>query len=297
MKFITLGSDPEFFVHDDKGHPFPATAFAKGTKDEPVPIENLGKGFFEQRDNLSFEGNIPKCATREAWIDNMTRLRNYFCDKVELMGYKLSPNGVEYFSKRYLRSLEGMEFGCSNTITSWDSMQGDYVKRPTPNLSKLNYRVAGFHIHIGYDLNDLPFKDKRDVDLLVGRLFDIFLTIPSHVIKPEPERIKTYGKWGMVRMKSYGVECRTLSSYFTQSEWLGWVWDQVMKIQDFINEADTDDLEILIKYRHFLGDTSESATKIFNGLFSHFTNKEVLNKFNETKDTINEKYKTSFRIS
>lgn len=282
MKFLTIGSDPEFFVLDPKGKPFPATLFAKGTKDKPIPIKSLGKGFFEQRDNLSFEGNIPPCTTKEEFITNMHKLRNCFMQKVQSKGYSLSPNGVDYFADRYLNTAEGMEFGCSKVISAWDSIPTYYNHRATPVLTNCKFRVAGFHIHIGHDSTIQDLK-KEQIDLLIARLFDLFLSIPAQIIKPEPERIKTYGMWGMIRVKRYGVECRTLSSYFTQEKWLPWVWDQLMKIELFINTATKKDLISLIQYRYFISSDIPSIEGRFKNLLSNFSNINMLSLFTETK--------------
>ncbi len=288
MRFTTIGSDPEFFVLDPKGKPYPATKFAIGTKVNPVPIVSLPTGFFEQRDNLSFEGNIPVCTTKKEFISNITSLRNYFKSKISGFNYSISSNGVEYFEKRYLNLAEALEFGCSSVISSWSSRKDYIASMATPILNKARFRVAGFHLHIGYKDVNIP---KEYMDIIIGRLFDLFLTIPSHIIKPEPERIKTYGKWGMIRSKSYGVECRTLSTYFTQEEHLGWVWDQMFKIEEFINNTSKQDLEHMIERGYFLGYNSISAKRQFSSMFSGFKNKEVLNMFNETKEVCNdEKY-------
>jgi hypothetical protein len=277
MKIITIGSDPEFFVLDRKGKPYPATPFAEGKKELPKPIPSLGPGFFEQRDNLSFEGNIPPATTKEEFIENVTKLREYFINKIAKFGCSISSNGVETFPKRMLMSPEGREFGCSSVISSWDSINGDRANRPTPVLIDLPFRVSGFHIHIGYkrDLDD-PILSW---DLVFGRLFDLFLTIPSQKIKPEPERLTTYGQYGIIRTKTYGVECRTLSTFFTQKEWLPWVWDQVMKMEDFINSCDKTDIIKIIERRYLTHDINDVFTRIFNT----FKHKEVLNKFEETK--------------
>lgn len=277
MKIITIGSDPEFFVLDDKGNPYPATPFAEGTKEQPKPIPSLGEGFFEQRDNLSFEGNIPVCNTKEEFIENITKLRNYFLSKVSKYNYSISSNGVEYFPERMLVSPEAMEFGCSSVISSWSSCNGNRESRATPVLSEVKYRVSGFHIHIGIEreLGD-PLLSW---DLLIGRLFDLFLTIPSHAIKPEPERIESYGAYGIIRSKTYGVECRTLSTFFTQEEWLPWVWDQIKKMEEFINKCDKSDLVKIIDQRFVLTTIEYN----FSSIFKRFDNKEVLNMFEETK--------------
>lgn len=293
MKFITIGSDPEFFVLDPKGKAYPATLFAVGTKDKPSPIESLGKGFFEQRDNLSFEGNVPPANNKADFILNIKALRQYFQNKVARVGYSLSPNGVEYFDKRYLVTPEGMEFGCSSVVDAWSSsIRSGLMTRATPILAGEKFRVSGFHIHIGYD-SVLPIG-KEMTDILIGRLFDIFLTIPSHAIKDEPERSRNYGKCGMIRSKSYGVECRTLSSFFTQEEYLPWVWDQVMKIQDFINSLRIQDITTFIQTAQICYSNKE-IIKHTRDLFRTFKDTSSIIKFDETKRVYD--YKTAYETT
>ena len=277
MKIITIGSDPEFFVLDNVGNPYPATPFAEGTKEFPKAVPSLGDGFYEQRDNLSFEGNIPVCHSKEEFIENVTKLRNYFLSKVAKYDYSISPNGVEYFPKRMLLSTEGSEFGCSSVVSSWASKNGKRESRPTPVLSGVDYRVSGFHIHIG--IEKAKTDPKLSWDILIGRLFDVFLTIPSQIIKPEPERIESYGQYGMIRSKIYGVECRTLSSFFTQEEWLPWVWNQIKKMEEFINNCTEKDLMGIID-RRFVPENIEN--NLF-AVFNTFDNREILNAFEETK--------------
>jgi len=284
MKIISIGSDPEFFVLDNKGMPYPATPFTEGTKTNPIPIESLGKGFFEQRDNLSFEGNIPPAYSKEEFVEYVTALREYFKTKVAKFNYSISPNGVEIFPKRMLDTPEACEFGCSQVVSSWDSNGLSIMEIPTPVLTGLKYRVSGFHIHIGYQLDASETNlGKVAWAILMGRLFDIFLTVPSHQIKSEPERLYNYGKYGMIRIKDYGVECRTLSTYFTQKEYLPWVWDQIMKIESFINSLSKDDIKYLVKDSYMIAHR-ESLMKAFAYIFYEFKNKEVLKTFEETKN-------------
>jgi len=291
IKFKTIGSDPEFFVLDPKGAPYPATPFSTGTKEFPCPITDL-PGYYEQRDNLSFEGNIPPASTKEEFINNVTTLRDYFSGKVAKYDYSLSPNGVEYFDRRFRKSPEGMEFGCSTVIDSWmsKSSSNHLQERPTPVLGDVEYRVAGFHIHIGYDPTTIVN------DLAIARMFDLFLTIPSQRIKPEPERIMSYGKYGMIRKKDYGVECRTLSSYFTQKNYLPWIWDQLFKLENFLNQCDPYDLVLISRDQQYVGTTENSIVKIFNNIFNRFKNKKILTNFEETNEILQlqtDKYRPS----
>ena len=282
MKFKTIGSDPEFFVLDDKGVAYPATPFAKGSKENP---SSIGDGFFEQQDNLSFEGNVPPSETKEEFIFNITKLKQYFADKVSKFNYSISNNGVEYFSKRYLMLPEAGDFGCSNVVSSWDSSTSGIIERPTPSLADYKFRVSGFHIHIGYSYSkNIP---KHLMDIIIGRLFDLFLTLPCELIHFERERVNTYGAYGIIRSKDYGVECRALSTFFTQPKYLPFVWDQLMKIEKFINNTSEKDLTSLVN-RSMMIFSKDRLLMRFQDIFSKFRDKEVLQLFNETKNINNE---------
>jgi len=256
IRFVTIGSDPEFFIVDSNGKPVSVAPFSAGTKDEPVPLPQLGDGFFEQRDNLSFEGNIPPARDKNEFITNIILLRNYFLSKIASHGLRLSDRGVLYFDEEDLCSPEGMEFGCSSVYSAWESCLNNAVEQPTPSLKDKPYRVAGFHIHIGYRCSEFMYdifgNNKINIDILIARLFDMVVTLPSHRICDEPERLQSYGAFGKFRSKSYGVECRTLSAFFSQPEHLEWVWDHVMEIERIINEADMRVLYELVLRRHSL---------------------------------------------
>lgn len=281
MKIISIGSDPEFFVLDKDNKPYPATPFAEGTKADPKAIPSLGSGFFEQRDNLSFEGNIPVCYSKDDFVRNVTLLRNYFLSKVSKFGYSLSPNGVEYFPKRMLYTPEGSEFGCSSVISTWDSSRLHLKTLPTPILSRVPYRVSGFHIHLGIECQST--FSSTFFHIIIGRLFDLFLTIPSHKIKDEPERLLSYGKYGMIRITPYGLECRTLSTFFTQEKYLPWVWDQIKKMELFINECNINDLRYLDD-RAFVITDLKSIKQAFSDIFSDFKHKGHFSQFEELSD-------------
>lgn len=283
MKIVTLGADPEFFVLDDKGKPYPAVPFTTGTKDNPIPIKELGEGFFEQRDNLSLEGNVPPAYSKEEFIYNITALREFFLKRVAEFGYSISPSGIEHFPQRMLNIPEANEFGCSNVTSSWDSNEKSFFELRTPSLSHVKYRLSGFHVHIGIELTEEEKQYPFYWSILIGRLFDIFLTLPSHNIRNEPERLLTYGKYGMIRSKSYGVECRTLSSFFTQKEYLPWVWDQIMKIQDFINMCSKNDLINFTKYGYVVH-SYYSILKVLGDMLFSIENKSILTQFDETKN-------------
>lgn len=92
----------------------------------------------------------------------------------------------------------------------------------------------------------------------------MYLGIPSVVMDPDTKRRTLYGKAGDFRLKAYGVEYRTLSSYFISSqETLEFVWNGIMKainaynynlplisaetVQNTINNSDVETAKHLIE--------------------------------------------------
>lgn len=89
-----------------------------------------------------------------------------------------------------------------------------------------------FHIHLGYKTNveDIMLKFE------IVRAMDLFLTVPSMIIDPDTERRILYGKAGEMRMTNYGLEVRTLSSYFNNnSDLRKWCFNQTMLAIDYVN--------------------------------------------------------------
>ncbi len=82
---------------------------------------------------------------------------------------------------------------------------------PKPN-SETNLRTTGGHIHIGYNTPDML----SSIEMI--KYMDIFLGLPSLFIDTDMERRKLYGKAGCFRLKPYGFEYRTLSSFWIAKE-------------------------------------------------------------------------------
>ena len=95
---------------------------------------------------------------------------------------------------------------------------------PKPEGGKTNIRSAGFHIHIGYDNNNI------DASLRLVKYLDLYLGVPSVLKDKDKRRRSLYGKAGCFRLTSYGVEYRVLSSTLMKDNAnLNFVWDQLSK--------------------------------------------------------------------
>lgn len=86
-----------------------------------------------------------------------------------------------------------------------------------------------FHIHIGYD-DPAPEKSIKLVKYL-----DLCLGIPSVLYDHDTFRRSLYGQAGSFRLPEYGLEYRTLSSYMLNDEYLGLIYDQVIKSIQLFN--------------------------------------------------------------
>lgn len=238
IKFETIGSDPEFFIFKD-GKAFPAVKFTSGSKDKP---EIIKEGFALQKDNLLIEGNIPPCRSKSEFVESITFLKDYIRSRIELEGFELVCADSAKFMPRFLRIPEAFEFGCEPYKLAWGRGM-----RHADDLSRISERVAGFHIHIGYNSNmKVP---SNDVKQLVVRAFDLFVTMPSRKIHFDEIRSTYYGKLGSYREKAYGVECRSLGGYFLNDKYLEWVWDQLIKMEDFINGLSPNGITLLLQER------------------------------------------------
>lgn len=108
---------------------------------------------------------------------------------------------------------------------------GDVNPRPEA-ADTTNVRSAGFHLHCGYQSPEI------DRSLRLVLYFDAFLGLPSIIIDKDDKRRTLYGKAGCFRLCKYGVEYRTLSSYFMKDEeHLKWVFIQINRAIRAYNEG------------------------------------------------------------
>lgn len=231
MKIIleTVGADPEFFIRRKKDGTFmPSSLITSGTKRNPEKTTN--KEFFIHKDNLTVEGNIPPARSKKEFVSSMKFLKEIINTLAEIKECELVCEDIAEFKPRFLNLPDANDFGCSGYNLAWDNKLYDVC---TPRLTN-NQRIAGFHVHLGYNIKDKSYT-RNKIAQAIGRAYDIFVTLPSDEIKYTPFRRENYGVPGAIRVKSYGVECRSLGGFFTQDKYLGWVYDQVIKMFEWLN--------------------------------------------------------------
>ena len=193
FKNITVGSDPEFFIFkDDK--PVSSIGIINGEKHSPDEVE---PGYGVLKDNVLIEGNIPPAGNKQDFINNFKNLKRIMSDILSINGYKLVSADSAVFSEDQLQHPEAQMFGCAPFVNAWTLS----MKSPA-NLGKMLARVAGTHIHYGYEYSGDLSEDW--VAIYLTRAFDYFVVYPSRQIYNDPIRAQYYGDYGNFRITSYG---------------------------------------------------------------------------------------------
>jgi len=228
MAEVTLGSDVEFFLrHKHSGEIVSAEGLIPGTKHEPAHFDPNNKYYATSLDNVMAEGNIPPTANALDFYKSIEKLRKHIDSLVINQNLETIAIPSARLDFKWLQTENAKLFGCEPSFNAWS---GEWQH---PQAKDDNARSAGFHIHCGYD------SPSEETNNLFGRACDLFLGIPSIIMEPMNERKHVgYGLAGNIRNKPYGVEYRTLSSYFASSQQLTeWSFRNTLRAVNFINNG------------------------------------------------------------
>lgn len=211
MNRHTIGTDPEFFVKKD-GKYINAEHHFPGTKDEPYAMKS-GAGL--QTDNVAVEFASPVGVDAEDFIK---KLQATFSELHAMLPKELSLDmaASAEFDEEELNTPQAQAFGCSPSYDAWRLCENEQ-----PNAERSNLRSTGAHIHIGKaedDGNDFLYDPYGKVNTV--KMCDAFHGIISIVLDTDERSVrrrKLYGKAGEHRPTEYGVEYRTLSSFWLRS--------------------------------------------------------------------------------
>lgn len=197
---ILIGADPEVFLRDSTGQIVSAIGRLGGTKASPIPCD-FGA---VQEDNVLAEYNITPASSADKWVWYHKAMLEEISKRT---GCTPVAQASHVFDTEYLKTLgkQAIMFGCE---PDYNAYTGRANRKPNPFQGM---RTAGGHIHVGF-LEEMP--DTKPVDVV--RAMDSVLGVPSVLLDADDKRRSMYGKAGCYRDKPYGVEYRTLSSF-----WLG----------------------------------------------------------------------------
>lgn len=232
MKLQQVGADPEMFVADGSGI-IPGVGLIGGSKNEPLPVKDGAV----QEDNVLAEFNIKPANSEDEFVSHIHSVVSQLAARIAPMTLRVASSHL--FDSQVLKDAgpQAMEFGCEPDYNAWTT---GVNRSPNPDS---NLRTAGGHVHVSFDNGGDEYAAFK-----VGAMMDYYLGIPSVLLDDDNERRKMYGSAGAIRPKDYGVEYRTLSNFWLNSErMMRWVYrnsklavenvEQVMSMREAVSSA------------------------------------------------------------
>jgi len=192
FKINLIGSDPELVLLDSSGNPTSAIGLYTHHDGVKVYSDNVLAEFshtpFPPKEFA--EGMTAAMGTVQQAVSDFQPGCHYTIGQCEGL-----------YPKNQLCTPEAHAIGCAPFQNAYNL---GVNRTPTPYMN--NFRYAGGHIHIAYDLDTLP------PHLLIQLLDERLLPLdPNHNQTP---RSDFYGAEGSFRFKPYGVEYRAVSNWW-----------------------------------------------------------------------------------
>ncbi len=227
---MTFGSDPEFFVVKD-GVPVSAIGIVKGDIEHRIKMD--GHEFYY--DNVLAECAIKPGATKEEVLQNFEECISIYLDLVRPCTLETRASYV--FPDSELNTEAARKAGCAPDTCAYDM---ELKTPPVDAIENGNLRSSGGHIHVG---DELLISDGHEPWLCVY-MWDLLLGVPSlYLDKDESSKVRRtiYGQPGRYRVKPYGIEYRTLSSFWLRSPRLvGLIYDLTQLGLEVVRSGEAD---------------------------------------------------------
>lgn len=201
MQIISLGADPEVFVKDGVGSNIPAFTFLDSKRSNRQcywdghqaeftipPVSTSQEAIEEIKIGLQSILNAARIVDPQAQLDYRCLIETP-CEELCKLPYKF------------------IDFGCNPSLNIYNTR----IIRLNPR--KVPVRVAGCHIHIGlrdFSNTECEWYVFRKIKSLDESILPLSIALLQGL--ENPQRRELYGKPGEYRVKSYGIEYRTLSS-------------------------------------------------------------------------------------
>ena len=208
---VKLGTDPEVFLKI-KNTFVSAAGFFPGTKKEPYPLECGAV----QVDGNALEFNIDAAEDEDTFVKNISVVKAQLNEMVKLVDKDMEMVFTPYadFHPEYWKTIpdEAKILGCDPDY----NINGEVNPNPTEFLEGKTIRTAAGHIHIGWG-EDLEGDGHFGNCLAVAQYFHK-KGVYNPVREDERARLKYYGANGAFRPKKYGVELRSPSNCWVETE-------------------------------------------------------------------------------
>lgn len=202
MSKLLVGADPEFFVEDMQGNLKSIIGVLGGSKEHPIPVKELGKGFAFQEDNVLAEYNIPPAESEKTFSAFHQKMINFLTKKLAESGLRPRWSASEIMPESEMADPSAWVFGCEPDYSVWK-----LEINPRPQAENPLLRSGGGHVHVGYRMTNAQ-------KIHAARWVDANLGLWSVINDPDTRRRELYGKAGAIRFKPYGFEYRTMSNFW-----------------------------------------------------------------------------------
>lgn len=212
---VTVGYDPECWFENRDDEIIPAHLLTEGTKYRPKKLN----GYFN---SIMADGTAVEFTTPPTYYAVSTYTIAYALNTVKATNWGVGSTAPVKISKKIHHTFspqewakipdEYKELGCSPDM---NAITGEEKAPPTPLVP--SFRTVGGHVHIGYTdrLKSIP----ENLHTLYARAVclafekEFYKSFPDN---SEDEQIRRglYGSRGAMRVKPYGVEVRSPSSYW-----------------------------------------------------------------------------------
>jgi hypothetical protein len=237
LRLNLVGTDLEVFLRDNlTGQPVPVCGLVGGTKEEPRRVLN-SYGFAVQEDNVMLEFNIPAAPAKRDFVTSLDRMMRFIQKEISDHGLHVDVAPSMLFQPEQLLSPQAMQIGCEPDFNAYRKVERKITVEEMGNM-----RCAGGHVHVSFfedatEDNPDGYPDD-EARLLLVRAMDLHHGLASLFFDTDMQRRRLYGKAGMYRPKSYGIEYRSLSNAWLRSKELsGWVFDAVGEAIAFVNRG------------------------------------------------------------
>lgn len=203
---FSFGSDPELMLIDKNGKYKSAIGIVQGNKDNRIKIN--GHEFYY--DNVLAECAIKPSFSKEEAVSNFKECLKIYSDMVD--PFKLQLTSSHNYEKSELKHDDAKLVGCEPEYCPYEMKIAEI---PTEEILHGTLRTCGGHIHLGSE-----YLTEGINGILAMYMMDIFLGIPSLWLDKDQTsktRREMYGEAGRYRVKSYGMEYRSLSNFWLQS--------------------------------------------------------------------------------